>query len=231
MLIGLVGFIGSGKGTIADTLVERHGFTKESFARGVKDATSVIFGWDRDLLEGDSVQSRAFREQPDAYWSKAFGKEFSPRYALQLMGTEAGRKVFHENLWVLSLRKRIEADIDKHYVIADVRFPNEIDTIREMGGKIVQVKRGPKPEWYSCAYTENKTDADEHWLLEDHGELMEQKYPSIHNSEWAWIGCHYDMQLDNNCGIEEVPNKVDTMIDWLYNSHIEANEVMHNEIK
>ena len=51
MIIGLVGFIGSGKGTIADLLVERHGFFKESFANSVKDACSLIFGWDRAMLE------------------------------------------------------------------------------------------------------------------------------------------------------------------------------------
>jgi len=51
MIIGLVGFIGAGKGTVADILVEKHGFIKESFANSVKDAVSVIFGWDRTFLK------------------------------------------------------------------------------------------------------------------------------------------------------------------------------------
>ena len=54
MIVGLVGFIGAGKGTVADLLVERHNFIKESFANSVKDAVSVVFGWDRALLEGDT---------------------------------------------------------------------------------------------------------------------------------------------------------------------------------
>ena len=57
MIIGLVGFISSGKGTCADYLVREHGFVKESFANSVKDAVSVVFGWDRQLLEGDTLLS------------------------------------------------------------------------------------------------------------------------------------------------------------------------------
>jgi hypothetical protein len=107
VIIGLVGFIGSGKGTVADLLVERHGYNKESFAGSVKDAVSTIFGWDRTLLEGDTIKSRAWREEPDAWWSKRMGKEFSPRLALQLMGTEAGRDIFHTDLWIYSVERRI----------------------------------------------------------------------------------------------------------------------------
>ena len=44
MIVGLVGFIGAGKGTIADLLVERHNFIKESYANSLKDACSIIFG-------------------------------------------------------------------------------------------------------------------------------------------------------------------------------------------
>jgi ABC-type oligopeptide transport system ATPase subunit len=58
MIIGIVGFAGSGKGTVGDILVNDHDFTKLSFADAVKDATSAIFGWPRHLLEGDTNESR-----------------------------------------------------------------------------------------------------------------------------------------------------------------------------
>jgi hypothetical protein len=108
MIVGLVGFIGAGKGTVADILTRKYGFQKESFANAVKDAVAPIFGWERKMLEGDTQESRVWRESKDYWWSEALGMDFSPRLALQLMGTEAGRNVFGTNLWVLSMIKRTD---------------------------------------------------------------------------------------------------------------------------
>ena len=49
MIVGLVGLIGSGKGTVGDMLIEK-GFVQASFAEPLKDATASIFNWDRELL-------------------------------------------------------------------------------------------------------------------------------------------------------------------------------------
>ena len=231
MIIGLVGFIGSGKGSVADILVERHDYFKESFANSVKDAVSVIFGWDRALLEGDTPESRAWRETKDDWWSAKLGKEISPRLALQLMGTEAGRDVFHKDLWVHTAMRRCEQAPWKNYVIADVRFPNEIKAIRDMGGKIIRVRRGPNPEWFNCALKQNTTREDDLWILEDHDLLMEQRYPDVHYSEWAWIGQDYDISLTNDGTLDELVIVVDSLAKNLYNNvHVEANEEINHEI-
>ena len=184
MIIGVIGFIGSGKGTVADILVEKKSFTKLAFADAVKDATAAIFGWPRALLEGDTEESRIFRETKDEWWSEKTGKYITPRNMLQMMGTEAGRDVFHPDLWILSLEKKIA--MYQNVVISDVRFPNEIDFIQKMGGFVVRVKRGDDPEWYEAAKRAN---------LEQNTDLMTD-YP-IHYSEWAWIGTPTDYQLDN----------------------------------
>lgn len=200
MIIGLVGFIGSGKGTVADILTRNHGFIKESFADAVKDACAPIFGWDRKALEGDTPESRKWRETPDSWWSEKIGKPFSPRLALQLMGTEAGRNVFHPDLWVLSLLRRI--DPAKNYVIADTRFPNEIDLIRSHGGNVIRVKRGDDPEWYSTAEAYNVTT---NW----DGSMQRMKtYPDVHYSEWAWIGKTFDDEISNSTTLESLEKKV-----------------------
>ena len=52
MIIGLTGFIGSGKTTVAKILATEHGYRTDSFASSLKDSLSVIFGWPRDMLEG-----------------------------------------------------------------------------------------------------------------------------------------------------------------------------------
>ena len=46
------------------------GYQRISFAGVLKDACANIFGWDRVLLEGNTPESRAFREMPDEWWSK-----------------------------------------------------------------------------------------------------------------------------------------------------------------
>ena len=216
MIVGLVGFIGAGKGTVADLLVERHNFFKESFANSLKDACSIIFGWDRAMLEGVTPESRAWREQSDEWWSKKLGREFSPRLALQLMGTEAGRDVFHKDIWVHTVMRRCEQAPWNNYVIADVRFPNEINAIKDSGGKIIRVRRGDDPEWYSLARECN---------IHNKHEIMRNAYPDVHFSEWAWIGAHYDVMMDNNCSLDELTVRVDKLIDSFYNNHVEANEV------
>lgn len=195
MIIGAVGFLGSGKGSVSDLLVDQYGYTKMAFADPVKDATAAAFDWPRHLLEGDTDESRAWREQPDPYWSEKFGFPVTPRWALQKMGTEAGRNVFHDTIWIANFEKRRTAE---NVAVADVRFPNEIAKIKELGGFIIRTVRGPEPDWYEIAYNQNLATKSELVGLMAQGLTMQDMFPNIHYSEWAWIGTKYDYVLDNN---------------------------------
>jgi hypothetical protein len=187
MIIGLLGFAGSGKGTVADILVKDHNFTKISFADAVKDSVATIFGWERRLLEGDTEESREFREKIDAWWSGRFGYDVTPRYMLQLMGTEAGRNAFHIDIWVHTVARRMRDH--ENVVIADVRFPNELQFVRDNGGFNVRVVRGKEPEWWNHALEMN---------LGPHKGNCMTAYPDVHYSEWAWIGERMNYQISNN---------------------------------
>ena len=216
MIIGIVGFAGSGKGTVGDILVNDHDFTKLSFADAVKDATSAIFGWPRHLLEGDTDESRKFRETKDEFWSARLGRDFIPRLAMQLMGTEAGRNVFHQNLWVDVVERRIrqlqEVNFN-HIVIPDVRFPNEIEWMRSKGGFAVRVTRGPDPDWYDTAIIANK-NADTHEQISRKSAAVDALIDQykIHYSEWAWAGQIMDYQLDNNGSISMLEADIGHML-------------------
>lgn len=203
MIIGVLGLIGSGKGTVSDILVSE-GFVKESFAAPVKDAVAAIFGWDRALLEGDTIESREFREETDLFWTEALGRNITPRLALQLMGTEAGREVFGEDVWVQSLMYR--ASSNKNTVIADVRFPNEIEAIRKAGGHLVLVKRGEDPVWYATARDDNSSHKMGKYK-------MAVQYPDVHISEWAWVG-HKDIEyiIRNDSTLEDLRKEVEKML-------------------
>lgn len=197
MILGIVGFIGSGKGTVGDLLVEK-GFHKDSFAAPLKDACSIIFGWPRELLEGDTELSRKWREEPDAFWSEKFGKSFSPRLALQLMGTEAGRNVFHPDIWVVSLLNRAKG---RDIVVTDVRFKNEVAHIQDNGGLIIRVKRGPEPLWFEDFARHNQSP-----------EIYPRPDVDIHVSETDWIGCYWDYLIENNGTIEDLGRKIDDIL-------------------
>lgn len=212
MIIGITGFIGSGKDTVANYLVAKHGFVRDSFAGTLKDAVARVFGWDRELLEGLTPEAREWREQVDPWWAERLRMpHLTPRHVLQQWGTEVCRAGFHDDIWIASLENRLRKTMDD-IVISDVRFPNEITAIRNLGGVCVWVKRGELPEWYQCALTENTTHEDHQWLLEDAHQLMPQRYPNVHRSEWAWIGQNFNYEIENNGSVEQLYQQVNNLL-------------------
>ena len=212
MIIGICGFIGSGKDTAANYLVAKHDFKRDSFAGALKDAIATIFGWDRELLEGLTPEARSWREQVDLWWANRLRMpHLTPRWVLQYWGTDVCRKGFHDDIWIAALENRLKQRTG-HSVISDVRFPNEVQAIRNAGGIVIWVKRGELPEWYNRALTENTTPEDRQWLLEDAGQLMPQRYPNVHSSEWAWVGTFFNHEIDNNGTVEELYAKIKNLV-------------------
>ena len=205
MIIGVCGFIGSGKDTIADYLVNLHHFRRESFANTLKDAVSAVFGWDRTMLEGRTKQAREWREQVDAWWAERLSiPHLTPRWILQNWGTEVCRKNFHDDIWIASLENKLRASTDD-IVISDCRFPNEIAAIKKAGGRVVRVVRGAEPEWYQLAVSRNRgPNGNSSWALS--GRKLEQL--GIHASETAWVGTRFDAVLDNNGTLEDLYQQV-----------------------
>ena len=199
MIIGLVGFIGSGKDTAADYLVNFHGFRRDSFAATLKDAVADIFGWDRTLIEGRTTESREWRECQDDWWSKRLGMPITPRWILQQWGTEVCRQGFHDDIWIASLENKIRKTND-NMVITDVRFPNEINAIKNSGGKVFRVKRGPDPDWYQDALNFNEGPTNMSWALSK----MRLDQKQVHASERSCIGKGIDVEIDNNGSIDDL---------------------------
>jgi hypothetical protein len=203
MIIGVCGFIGSGKDTVADYLVNFHGFRRESFANSLKDAVAHVFGWDRTMLEGRTKQAREWREQVDPWWSKRLNMpELTPRLMLQLWGTEVCRKGFHDDIWIAALENKLRNSKDD-IVISDCRFPNEISSIKSAGGIIVCVERGVRPHWYDIAIQANRgSESAKKWLKEE----------GIHASETSWVGTDFDAVLNNNATIDDLFVQVKSLI-------------------
>ena len=203
MIIGVCGFIGSGKDTVADYLVNFHEFRRESFADTLKDAVSAVFGWDRTLLEGRTKEAREWREEVDPWWAERLDMPtLTPRWVLQYWGTEVCRKSFHDDIWIASLENKIRNSKDD-IIVSDVRFPNEVKAIKNQNGKMIWVQRGRLPKWYDTALEAN---AGSNIAIND---LKVQK---VHASEWAWVGTKFDHTIHNDMKIDDLYNEVKALV-------------------
>lgn len=174
-MFAVLGFKGAGKDTLADNFVE-HGYTKVSFSSSLKDVLSVMFSWDRALLEGDTEYSRQWRETVDPFWEKELGiPQFTPRFALTHVGSDVLRKHFHNDIWLISTKKRINEIGDK-VIVTDCRFKHEIALLESLGAHFIRVDKGNKPEFWDITYDPPNSLAS----------IMSVKYPSVHQSEWEW---------------------------------------------
>ncbi len=138
-LIGLTGFAGSGKDTVAEMLLDEYSGYSCAFADPLRRAASEVFG-----LTHEQMTDREKKEAEVPYWGK------TPRQILQLLGTECMRDVFGGDVWVkradmqleclkgMDAREEIGSDL---VVFTDVRFPEEARFIREHGGVVVNVIR------------------------------------------------------------------------------------------
>jgi hypothetical protein len=209
MIIGVCGFIGSGKDTIADYLTNFHGFRRESFAGTLKDAVAQVFGWDRTMLEGRTKTAREWREQVDPWWAERLNMpNLTPRWVLQYWGTEVCRRAFHDDIWIAALENKLRNSKDD-IVISDCRFPNEIASIKNAGGIVIRVVRGPEPEWYEWAVNANKGENGNFAWATSKSKLEKA---GIHASETAWVGTNFDHVFDNNGSIDDLFAQVKDLV-------------------
>lgn len=192
--------IGGGKGTVADILVGNHNFEKLSFADSLKDMVATVFGWQRHLLEGDTKESREWRERVDEWWSARLAiPNLTPRWVLQYWGTDVCRVNFHQDIWIASVENKLSRAKNSsakynNIVIPDTRFPNEIKMIRKLGGEVWGVRRGENPDWMIklIQYGEQPND--------------------IHPSEWSWVRENLDQLINNDGTLVELEEKVKSLL-------------------
>jgi hypothetical protein len=190
MIIGLCGAQGSGKDTVANILISEYGFVKLTFASTLKDVVAILFSWPRDLLEGLTEESRLWRETVDDFWSEKLSiSGFTPRKALQMIGTDLFRLHFNNDIWISIVENKISEMLKNNpninIVISDCRFANEFSLIKKF--------------------------SDSHIIT-----ILREKNYSInklaHSSETEWVNYNFDAILQNDNSIDELKSNLKSLL-------------------
>lgn len=129
-VIGIHGRARSGKDSVGRIIVSEFGGYTYAFADPFKDMLACI-GVDLHQPFWDSRKEVPIPE---------FGPEVTPRMLMQTLGTEWGRKMISENLWVVVADRNLQR-IGDGMIVTDVRFENEAAWVRACGGFIIHVER------------------------------------------------------------------------------------------
>lgn len=181
VLIGLLGHKRSGKDTFADYCNKKYDFKKKAFAQPLKDVVKILFNFTDAQLYGEE------KELVDGKWN------VSPRETLQYIGTDLIRNQMNgliggigKDFWLKKFEFDYKNDIDSNIVVSDVRYQNEVDLIKKLGGIIIKINR-------------NGCGGDNH--------ESEKKIDNIIN---------FDYNIENNGTIEEYYKKNTPIIENLF---------------
>lgn len=134
-LIGLTGRAGSGKDEAAKALVAQ-GWKRDAFADRMRKAVLALDPW---VVDHEGYVYRVSEIVGHYGWDVAKRENGEVRRLLQRFGTEAGREIHGVDCWVDALLR--DWDGQTPLVVTDVRFDNEAEAIRELGGRIVHITR------------------------------------------------------------------------------------------
>lgn len=140
-LIGLTAYAQSGKDAAAAALVE-DGWTRHAFADVLREFAYAVNPLVRLPRAGILRRRRVVRLRDlvdERGWERAKLEVPEVRELLQRIGTDAGRVVLGENVWVDAALARVRPG--ERAVFTDCRFPNEANELRTLGGQVVRITR------------------------------------------------------------------------------------------
>jgi len=189
MLIGIKGKIGVGKTESAKILKESFPFQEYAMADPIKKIGAIL-GFSQDELYGSQEQKLRINK----HWG------VSSREFLQKFGTDVCRLFMPtkipqmKNLWVQCFEIFCEEHRDTNIIVSDVRFIDEADSIRKMGGIIIEIQRKEKEK-------EN-----------DEWEDVELHNPHGHVSETEMDGIVADFVVENNSDVKHLTDELTKII-------------------
>ncbi len=194
-LIGISGKIGAGKDTVG-VIIRQLAITNNGadwdirkFAGKLKIVASLLTGISIEKFEDQEFKKtilgpewgKETKSNPlnaiEPFKDITFVEMMSVRDLLQKLGTEAMRNGLHQNTWVNALFADFKEDM--HWIITDMRFPNEYKAIKDKGGITIRVNRP------------------------GHGTSMTD-LASAHPSETALDGFEFDYTINNDGDLDKL---------------------------
>lgn len=204
------------------------GWEIKKFAGKLKQIISILTGISVLDLEKQEVKDRLLGKEwetergMDGMFPQPYIKKYTVRMLLQEVGTDAMRDVIHPNIWVNALfadykpigdnllegeiRKLREEDlIYPNWIITDVRFPNELDAIRDREGIVIRVNRTYPDD--ICIHCNSRRDSHNyrHTFVKGSGKVE-------HPSETALDDAKFDYYIENNSDIQNLIEKVKNIL-------------------
>lgn len=151
-IIGLCGYKGSGKDTIADMLVNTDNYIKVAFADFIRNALKELFSWNDETFNQEN------KEKIDPYWGvtprkmcQEIGTEFLRVHCKDMLSSEFNlpngqiyNSTFHIKRINQDIIKLLEVNPNVNIVFSDIRFQDELDYIKKLGGYVIKVSRPDK---------------------------------------------------------------------------------------
>ena len=143
MIIGITGPKQSGKTTLARYIAEHSDLYWEikGFATPLKQIVSILTGVNVYDMDSEKIKSSQLSNITGEDWDN-----YTVRKFLQFVGTDLFRKQVHPDIWIRAALR--DYDKNTNWIMADVRFQNEVEAIKKLGGKVIKIqpRQKVKPE-------------------------------------------------------------------------------------
>lgn len=226
IIVGFGGYYECGKDAAGDHLVKEHEFEKHFFSAPLHEWLLVQNPWiklDRDVwsLEGWKSEAGSFVKYDwlDHHIGYVAMKEIREvRDLLQATGTGAGRRLIHEDVWAnrmeVLIRKRLaemerservavdgsRRPVPRRIAITGVRYPNEMQAIRNLGGTVVWVERP------------SATAAHLKRVEEDSERVTQGLKPLVHESDLMLTADDFDEIIQNDGTLADLYARTDEWV-------------------
>lgn len=147
-IIGLAGRAGTGKSTVAQALCAHHAFVEVALAGPIKRGLAAMLDLPIEIFDDPATKDAPID------WLR----NVSPRRLMQTLGTGWGRQIIADDLWLILARRRIAqltAQADRLHiagiVVSDLRYADEADLVRQLGGTVWHIVRAAPPVAPHCS--------------------------------------------------------------------------------